>query len=76
MTRLGHAPDDRQYDIAISALKDLNVCAQVHLIGDNLHKREQLEAGGFTVIEQVKLGYHLTPLTQNELLARIQWLVA
>ena len=76
MARLGYVPDERQYDVAIAALKDLNVCSQIHLISDNPHKRAQLEIGGFTVIERVKLGYHLTPLTQNELLAKIQWLAA
>lgn len=49
--------DPRDYDIAISALKDLAVSRTIRLITNNPNKERQLSDRGFKITERVKLSY-------------------
>lgn len=59
--------DGRRYDIAIQALRDLNVDRNIRLISNNPRKRTSLVQGGFNVIENVKLEYELNDIQRKYL---------
>src|SRR6185369_15346085 len=62
-THLNFELDPRNYTIAIKALRELGVNKKIHLISNNPRKKNQLEAGGFTITKRIKLAYPInTPV--------------
>jgi 3,4-dihydroxy 2-butanone 4-phosphate synthase/GTP cyclohydrolase II len=51
---LGHAPDERDYDVAFEVIRDLGL-SSIRLLTNNLEKLESLEAKGVKVVERVPI---------------------
>lgn len=60
---LGHAPDERDYDVAVDVIRDLEL-PSVRLLTNNPEKIESLEAKGVEITERVPLEPIIHP--QNE----------
>lgn len=58
--KLGFKPDPRDYKVAVSILKDLQVGNKIRLITNNPRKQKGVEEGGFEVSELVALTYPMT----------------
>lgn len=56
-TELHFDLDPRRYDIALAALKDLNLNQEIRLISNNPRKRKQLEDGGYIVSTRIEMKY-------------------
>lgn len=63
---LGHPPDPRNYDLAISALKSLGI-STIRLGTNNPKKISDLEESGINVVDRVKLDLETTTLVEDYL---------
>ena len=69
--RLGHRSDERCYDLAVEALRDLGLAGgPIRLISNNPAKRRALEAAGIEVAAMVPLGYALPERARPYLLSK------
>lgn len=57
---LGYPLDNRDYSVAIQALRDLQVSNRIILMCNNPRKCDSLEKNGFEVIEHYELSYSVT----------------
>lgn len=57
---LGFPLDNRDYSVAIQALRDLNVSERIILMCNNPRKKNFLEKSGFEVVEHLELSYAVT----------------
>lgn len=68
---LGHAPDERDYDVAVEMLRDMDL-PSVRLLTNNPEKIESLEAKGVSVTERVPLEPFIHPQNQAYLATKAE----
>lgn len=58
--RIGYAPDPRRYEVAVEAIRSLNLGRNIRLISNNPAKLKALTDAGFAVLERVEPRLRLT----------------
>lgn len=59
--RLGHDPDPRTYQLAITALRELGIGPHIRLSTRNPRKQDAFTASGFKIVKRVRLTHDTNP---------------